>query len=349
MSSNPRRSMMLHLIVSVVSLSIAGAMYGCGSSGRSAGPGTGGGTSAGTNGFTRGAITAFGSIHLGGGADDKVFDTSTARLKHLDDGIEHDGLDDANVVFRKGMKVEVFHHSDSLRATEVRYMNDLEGPITAKPGAKGATFDVLGAPVLVDANTNFDDSFQSTGLTLGGLAVGNVVEVSGDFDADGVLHASYLEPTHVSAAGRTFEIKGRVRNLTGNAPDQTFEVNGVTFVTNSVTEKRDLAAGLQNDLFVEVKTTSTAAPFVVTRVEGLFGDFDSPENEVRGADKASVEGFIKDLTGGSPDFVFFIGGTRVTTNASTVGVNLVAPNAHVEAEGPVQADGSIRAIKIGAR
>jgi len=324
---------------------------GCGGGGgtHSTAP-SGGGTSAATSGYTQGAITAFGTIHLGSGADEKIFHVEHATLKRLDDGIEHQGLDDDGVMFRVGMKVEIFHDADSTEAREVRFMDDLEGPITAKPSTHaGATFDVLGLPVLVDANTHFDDSMESTGLTLGGLSVGNVIELSGDRDGNGVFHATFIEAKRVSAAGRTFEVKGDVAGLSGSAPNQSFTVNGVTFNMSSTSETRDLAVGLANGLFVEVKTTSTTAPFIVTRIEGLGGDMDEPENEVRGAEEASMEGFITNLTGSSPNFSFTLGDTHVTTSSATTGLNLIHANAHVEAEGPVGASGEIKATRIETR
>lgn len=344
------RAISNHALLWSAGLSLGLLLGGCGGSGGAAGP-VGGGTSSGTSGFSQGVITAFGTIHMGSGADERIFHVEGARLKRLDDGVEHDGLNDDNVVFRVGMKVELFHAADSSRATEVQFMDDLEGPITAKPSATaGATFDVLGVPVLVDANTHFDDSFESSGLTLGALTVGNDIEVSGLFDASGILHATFIEGRHASSAGRTFEIKGKVGNLSGAAPNQTFKVNGVTFTMNASTELHDLVVGLSDGMFVEVKTSSTAAPFVVTRIESLTGDFESPENEVRGADEASVEGFITNLSGTAPNFSFTLGGTRVTTSSATIaGLGLVAPNAHVEAEGSVGTTGEIKAIRISAR
>jgi hypothetical protein len=327
-----------------------GLAAGCGGSSGATGP-RGGGTTAGTTGFTQGVITAFGTLHMGSGAHERIFDTQSAVLKRLDDGVVHNRTNDDNIVFRVGMKVEVFHSADSSRAVEVRYMKDLEGPITAKPSATaGAAFDVLGVPVRVDGDTHFDDTIGGSGLTLGALVLGNVLEVSGMFDAAGVLHATFIEGRHASAAGRTFEIKGKLANVAGVAPNQTFKLNGVDFVMSPSTVIRDLAGGLVNDLFVEVKTQSTSAPFQVTRFESLSGDFDGPENEVRHANKASVEGFVTGLAGTSPDFSFRLNGMQVTTSsATTVGLALVVPNAHIEAEGPVDANGKITAIRISAR
>src|SRR5262249_3824525 len=118
---------------------------------------------------------------------------------------------------------------------------------------------------------------------------------------------------------------------------------------NSTSELSDLATGLNEGVFVEVKTQSTSAPFIVTRIEGLGGDFEEVENEVHDAKEASVEGFVTGLSGSSPAFSFTLSGVHVITSAATVGLGLVAPNAHIEAEGPVGAAGEIKAVKIAPR
>jgi len=309
-------------------------------------------TSAGTTGFTSGVITGFGTIHLGSGPNEKVFDTRNAVLKRFDDNVVHHMLGDDNVMFRKGMHVEIFHNADDNNAVEVRFRDDLEGPISAIAGGPlptPETLTVLGVSVLVDNNTTFDDTMGGSGLALATLAVGNVIEISGEFDNNGVLHATFIEGKHASSAGRTFEIKGMLAGLSGTAPNQSFTVNGVSFTTNGSTALTDLAGGLANGQLVEVKTTSTTGPFLATRIEGTAGDFENPENEIMNAMKASVEGFVTGLTGTSPNFSFTLNGTSVTTSSSTtVGLGLVSPGAHIEAEGPV-VGGVITATKIFSR
>jgi len=310
-------------------------------------------TSAGTTGFTSGVITGFGTLHLGTGQNEKVFDVRNAVMKRVDDNVvdhnaNHDAHED-NVVFRLGMRVEIFHDADDNNAVEVRFKNDLEGPITAKPSAvAGATFDVLGVPVNA-ANANFDDSLGNSGLTLAGLAVGDVIEVSGLFDNNGVLQATFIEgeKTAAQAAGRTFEITGTIDNVTGTAPNQVVTVHGVQFQLDANTNLHDLTSGLAIGMMVEIKTQNPS-PFLVTKIEPTAGDFDNPENEIRNAAKASVEGFVTGLTGTTPNFSFTLSGTSVTTSSATVGLGLVSPGAHIEAEGPV-AGGVINATKISPR
>ena len=85
---------------------------GCGGGGgRATGPG-GVVPPASATGFTEGVITGFGTIHMGSGTNEKIFHVEDAVLERLDDGVRHDGLDDDQLVFRVGMKVEVFHDGD---------------------------------------------------------------------------------------------------------------------------------------------------------------------------------------------------------------------------------------------
>jgi len=312
-------------------------------------------TSAGTTGFTSGVITGFGTLHLGTGQNEKVFDVRNAVMKRVDDNVvDHNASHDAhedNVVFRIGMRVEIFHEMDDNNAVEVRFKDDLEGPITAKPSAvAGATFDVLGVPVNA-ANANFDDSLGNSGLTPAGLAVGDVIEVSGLFDNNGVLQATFIEGKKpaAQAAGRTFEITGTIDNVTGTAPTQVVTVHGVPFQLDANTNLHDMTSGLAIGMLVEIKTQSTTAPFLATKIESTAGDFENPENEIMNARKASVEGFVTGLTGTTPNFSFTLNGTSITTSsATTVGLGLVSPGAHIEAEGPV-AGGVIEATKIFSR
>jgi hypothetical protein len=330
----------------LVALGLVLALSGCSNSSKPTNPATGVST---TTGFTMGIIQKFGTIHLGTPPNEKIFHTEHAVLTRVDDGVMHDSMNDDDVMFRIGMQVEIFHAPDDTLAVAVQYMKNLEGPITAKPSATvGATFDVLGVPVLVDGSTHFDDSMGSSGLTLGGLAVGNVIEVSGMFDGGGILHATFIEGRHSSSSGRTFEIKGLISGLSGTAPNQTFGVNGASFVTNGTSNLHDLVSGLANGQFVEVKTQSTASPFLVTRVEPGTGETEDPRGRVAAATKASVEGIVANLSGTTPNFSFALNGTPVTTSGGTTGVGLVVANAHIEAEGPV-VGGVLHAARIAPR
>jgi hypothetical protein len=144
-------------------------------------------------------------------------------------------------------------------------------------------------------------------------------------------------------ADQSLEVKGPITDLRGSAPTQTFKVNGISFTTNATTQVSNLAGGLANGALVKVKSLSTSSPFVATRVKGRSADSDHGGQQVP---KASVEGLITGLTGTSPNFSFTVGTRRVVTNGTTTGLTLIAPNANIEAKGPVDAQGTITATKI---
>jgi hypothetical protein len=344
------------LIASLSVLALLAFLAGCGSNPTTAPLSTGGATSA--TGFTQGVITGFGTIHLGRGANERVFHTKGAMLTRFDDGVTRLGRGDRddNDMFHTGMKVKIYcDRDDSTRARNVIFMNDLEGPITAKPSANaGATFDVLGVPVLVDANTHFDDRFLRMGGTVDSLVMGNVLELSGDFDANDVLHATFVRFLRdTTRAGETFQIKGLILDLAGSTPTQTFTVHGASFTTDANT-RIDLMGGLADSAFVQVKTQSTAAPFLATTVKGLneggYGDRGDHDGDFHHGghhvESASVEGFVSDLTGTSPNLSFTLDTKPVVTNSATKGLALVVPNAHIEVRGTVDANGTIVAVKI---
>jgi hypothetical protein len=186
--------------------------------------------------------------------------------------------------------------------------------------------------------------------------VGNVIELSGDFDANNVLHATFIKFKGDSTAGHTFEIKGQILNLTGSSPTQTFMVHGASFTTDMNTRVANLSGGLADSAFVEVKTRSTTSPFLATEVKGLanrdedHGDDDDHDGDLhhegQRVQKAEVEGFVMGLTGTTPNFSFTLDAKHVITNSATRGLELVMANAHIEAKGPVDSTGTIVATKI---
>ena len=176
-----------------------------------------------------------------------------------------------------------------------------------------------------------------------------MLELSGDFDASDVLHATFVrflrDTTH---AGETFEIKGDILNLAGSPPTQTFSVHGAQFTTDMNTRIDDMGT-LADSMFVQVTTKSTVSPFLATRVNDLSDDDHRDcRHDVRNSERASVEGFIKGLTGSSPNFSFTVDGARVNTSSATRGLSNVVANARIEVNGPVDATGAIVAAKISS-
>jgi hypothetical protein len=309
----------------LASLSLSGC--GGGAAALFAGGGIGG------TGFSTGAIIAFGSVIVNG----VEFDTNDNTVRRrLDIGPENiQGLD--NEVFHVGMIVRVHHEAGDNTALQIDFQDDLEGPVAGLDNA-GGTFTVLGQPVAFDNATNF---LFDAGAT---LAENAIVEVSGLYDADGLLHATFVE-VELPGSKTEFEIKGFVSDLTAS----TFTIGpspGAGTITVAYTNEvlKDLPSGLSNGLFVEVKTASTTGTLVATSVEGENSVADDAPDE----GEARIEGFVADLAGSPPDFTFLLNGMTVRTNTATDGWQNVSLNAHVEAEGTIS-NGVLTAERIRSR
>lgn len=270
--------------VSILMAALTVASCGGGAAALLAGGGIGG------TGFSTGVIVAFGSVFV----NDVEFltDANTIR-KRLDDSPNNvTGLD--NEVFKLGMVVRVRHGANDNNATEIEFMDNMEGPISAVNPANG-TFTILGQTVLVDGATRFHDAAASPPFaSFSDLAAGQVVEVSGLPDGSGVIHATFLQRKQLAPSpGQVFEIKGYIDALDTVA--KTFTLGpisnrgtiSVDYGTGPAVLENLPAGGLAPGLFVEVRTGSTAGTLVADKVEGKTPS----TGDTGGASKASIEGF----------------------------------------------------------
>ena len=307
-------------------------------------PSCGGGGSSSTAapaGVTRGVVTGFGSIFVNG--VEYITDTNTIR-RDLDSGTSDiPGLD--NEVFRVGMVVEVRHGAGDNNATQIDYRDNLEGPVS---GLAGGNFTVLGIPVVTD---------NTTVIQLDGgaaLADGAIAEVSGLPDNAGVLHATFVE---IKPAGSVtvFELKGYVaaNNL---GTDNTFTLGIVPNSAGSVTVRVDTAtvfdmtggrSGLSVGSFVEVKTTSVAAPLLATAVEAEGPETESPEGA-----KVSIEGYPSNINATAKTFTLMglsvMAGGAVTYESPMTGFADITTVTKIEVHGAMSG-GTLTAEQIGPR
>jgi hypothetical protein len=320
-----RFAVALLIFVPLLSLSACGGAV----IGLVAGGGIGG------TGFSTGAIIAFGSVIVNG-VEFQTGDNTIRRLLDVSDN-NIAGLPD-NEVFQVGMVVRVHHAAGDHTALRIDYQDDLEGPVANLDDAAGR-FTVLGQPVAFDNATNL--------LIEPGAAFADnaIVEISGLYDADGLLRATFIK---VEPAGSktVFEIKGFVSDLDNQA--QTFRLGpapGVATVAVSYAgaELKDLpSSGPANGLYVEVKTPSSSGTLAAESVEGK----NSVADDAPAEGEVSVEGFVADLTGNATSgFDFTLNGIRVHAAPGTSGIGAVVPNARVEAEGTVT-NGILAAEKI---
>jgi hypothetical protein len=322
----------LLFILSVICLVFAGC-GGSGGGGSLAGGGIGG-----TGITASGAITGFGSIFVNG----IEFGTVDAS-RDVDGEISvSDGTDD-DTVLGIGMVVTVDGtlNDDGVTGTakSIQYDPTVQGPvqgpiIDVDPLTR--SFTVMGISVTVQkVNTVFSY------VTFDTLQPDDLVDVSGFFDAGGVLQATRLERKD----GNEIVVKGTVTGLADTA--FTLEVDQAASTYPVDTTAAEFPNGEPTDnQYVEVKGTLDNSLNVIsaTRVELKSEGFD----DTGSASIASIEGIVTDFNGIDD---FRVAGQRVNASvAEFYPASLVSdlgPGAEVEIEGPIQ-DGVLMASRVEA-
>jgi len=322
---------MRKILAAVVGVSLTACGGGGGGSDSVAPPPPAGGIDRG--GVAVGPIDGFGSVIVNG----VRFDTSNAQFTVDGSPAGQNDLAVGQVVVVKG---KIDDNGLTGTADTVSYNDAVKGPIEAGSlDLVNQTFRVLGLSIRVTTATIFDDAIQPRALA--GLAEGDVVEVSGLPDADGFIRATRIEP---SAAG-AFELKGFISNLDTGA--FTFDLGSQT-VDYSGAQLDDFPAGGPADGdYVEARGSAFTieGALVASRVQredDLSGD-----DLGNDGDDAEIEGYVTGFRNASD---FDVLGIRIRTNASTEyergSPADIALNVRLQAEGELQADGSILADKI---
>lgn len=222
-------------------------------------------------------------------------------------------------------------------AENIIFEDIVEGPIDAIDIAANR-LEILRQNVFIDGSTSFDDSISPRNIN--GLSVGDIVEVSGQFNANNDIVASRIEP---KPAGGEFELHGTISNL--NSAATTFNLNALTVGYASATLDDFGTNGPQNGDHVEVKGNNfnNAGDFLATKVEFKGGDMGVGDPD----DSGEIHGFVTAFTSATN---FEVAGIPVTTNSSTeyiFGTSAdLALNVMVEAEGNFNSDGVLVADKI---
>lgn len=311
-------------------LSIALLASACGGGGSDGATTAGTTTIAGINGggVARGTITGFGSIFVNG----VEFSTSAATVTLDGASGSESGLRIGQVVTVQGT---IADDGRTGTARTVTYNYDVEGPVASVNVATN-TAVVLGQTLRITGTTVFEGF---TPASLAGVAVGNVVEVSGLPDSSGVIVASRLQ---LKAAGGTLGVSGRIATL--DAAARRFTVNSLSVDYAGATIRNGTLAAAA---CVEAKGTAIAGGVLVaTSVEVKSCTLGATTN-----DKMEVEGMVTRFASATD---FDVGTQRVTTTASTTYVNGAASataadlrlNLKVEVEGTVNASGVLEARKV---
>lgn len=290
----------------ILAAAITALLAGCGGGGSTAA------TSPATTAVSRGAIASVGAgnIIVAG----VTIDTTQATVTMADNT-------DAPVL-KPGMVVTVkgtFDDNTHARANSVEFADTLKGPVSNIDRAAN-TLTILGQAVRFDpARTVFDD-FPGPGTS--GIALGQMVQVSGFADNAGVITATRIErhlPDWTPAS--IVELKGTV----GSVVDNTFTIGNLTVDFTGIT----LPAGIVAGSFVKIegRIPSLASTMIrATRVE-MFAE-EPPEAEGK---HVEIEGIVSGLAGNR----FLVGTTPV--NAGTLSLAGVANGARVEVEGTLVA------------
>ena len=284
-------------------------------------------------GIAVGPIDGFGSIIL----NDRTFDTDNATFI-VDDqpGTE----DDLAVGYIVALHAELNDNGITGIADMIVFDDNVEGPIESID-VPGNSLVVLGQMVRVTSSTSFDSLIVPN--TIEGLAVGNIVQVSGFATASGEISATRIEPR---ANTTQFEVRGIVAALDAN--NSTFMINDLLVdFSNAVLE--DFPGGvINNGDEVEAKGGTAlggAGELLATNVEleGLPVTFEE-------GDGGEYEGLITRFVDAAD---FDVAGLPVTTDANTVFEGGVAAdlglNVKVQVEGDLDAQGVLVADVVEIR
>ncbi len=304
-----------HYYKAIIPVALTAIIVACSGSGGFSLAGIGG------SGFiSSGSISSFGSIFVNG----VEFETDSAVFEIEDaDGSQQD--------LSVGMVVQI---SGSINpdgvtgtATSVRYGDQLEGPIESAVTANGdnteKSFSVLGTTVIADSTNTV---FKGSNFSFNTIAQNNGVEVSGHYDQNGALRATYIELKSLTFnPASTVEMEGNISGLSGSS----FNIRNVS-IDASAANLSDLPNGLQNGVYVEVKGIYDLGTLSITASEVDAEDIELSED----ADEVSIEGYITRYVSNS-DFDI----NAITVDASGATLD---PTTLVLAEGiKIKAEGSI--------
>jgi len=268
----------------------------------------GGGQLAGIGGsgyISTGTVTGFGSVFVNG----VKFEVDNETTFEVED--QASSQSDLRIGMVVQVKGSINPDGVSGNATQIRYGDQLEGPVVGtvasgvidtNPDGTQKSFRVLGTNVIVDS---VDTVFDGTSFDFGSITLDNTVEISGYFDENQTLRATFIRLISVNFdPTENVEIEGVISNLLGS----TFNIDNVNVNATSATAVPD--GGLQTDLYVEVKGTYDIASNTITAVSVEQEDIELNND----GSEVSVEGYITrfvDITD------FDVNGVKVDASAAT--------------------------------
>ena len=176
--------------------------------------------------LSTGVITGFGSVYVNG----ERYDTNDVAVTMDDQAADMSQLRVGQYIELKGHE----HGAGDLDAEVIRYHNVLEGPVSSIDVGAGS-FVAMGQTVLATLDTVFGDDI--TPASVDGLAVGDVVEVSGVVPQDGVIDATRID---LKPDGGPYDVTGYVSRV--SVAEHRFDLNGLV-VDYSTANMEDFTTG----------------------------------------------------------------------------------------------------------
>ena len=236
----------------------------------------------------------------------------------------------------------------------------MAGGAAAGPGSVTVTIVGTGVSTTLDGNGSFTlDNVPPGSVTLNfkGRGADAMLTISGIEADDHISIAVTLNGSSARLDKRDKENRGNNGVLVNGRIDsidiaaQTLRVNAQTVMIQQATfirhgnrtlSLRDLRVGDH----IQVKGRRDGASFVASEIKVETGDDEDDDDN----DDNDLEGTINGLGGTCPSVTFFVGSTKVTTNAATryedVTCLTLANNQRVEVDGTRATDGSIVATTI---
>ncbi|MEB4591013.1 DUF5666 domain-containing protein [Candidatus Thiothrix sp. Deng01] len=288
----------------------------------------------GGTGISSGSITAFGSIFVNG----VEYDVGQATFTR--NGMAAGGQGDYSVGEYVTVKGTVNPDGVTGTATEVTFSSELNGTVTGV-STDNVSIQVLGQAVRTNALTVLSGFKQLTGLL-----AGNVVEVSGVRDAQGVLVASNIRLDQGNyQPGETQELKGSVLQV--DALHSTVLIGGLSVDYSGAALIGFPAGAPEAGQYVRVRS--------VRAVDGAR--LVASELELQSASHQFAEGNRMELEGVITRFVsvndFAVNSIPVVANAGTQfehgSATQLALDALVEVDGQINANGAIVAEEVSIK
>jgi len=312
-------------------------VFSCNGGGGGGGKVAGGGIG-GSGVISAGRITAFGSVEVNG----TMFDTSNAEIiiNGVEIGVGDDFIPDN---LELGMVVTVegrIEDDESFVADRVVYSANVIGPVEDISDIDATTKEivVLGQTVIVNVITLFE------GTDFNAITEDDVVAVSGYFDDNEIIRATFLEKTGDILSILEFEVTGFVENLD---PDlKTFMINGLSIDYSLISN--NLPEGIPaDDQFVEVQGELDDGGGIIATSITLADELDGEDG-----DEVEIMGFVTEVISENDIIKFKLGNQEVHVDSDPDvvvyvdgGPSDIRPGQLLEAEGSLE-DGILVAVEI---